>query len=231
MHSLSCSLPYQRLSPHHHHPVLANTTKLWPAQQRFVAHQHQRTTRLRNCTAADAAQPRRTPPSADQPGDDSKQQQQGQQPPPASRVAAPAEATSPNAQQPTPQQQQQQHQQSSASGSSSRPASSSSSSSKSRPATSTTKSPRKQQQHHQQRPFFLFAWIQTAVVLLSRTPRTLIAFLLGGVGAAMLLYSWALGSPLKRSHPYRWGNMLMLVKRSVGVCMGAVAKAMLCCVW
>jgi hypothetical protein len=37
-----------------------------------------------------------------------------------------------------------------------------------------------------------------------RMPSTLTTFLLGGLFSAFLLHSWALGSPLKRSHPYRW---------------------------
>lgn len=39
---------------------------------------------------------------------------------------------------------------------------------------------------------------------LKQLQSTLVAFLLGGLGAAMLLYGWARGNPLQRSHPYRF---------------------------
>jgi hypothetical protein len=99
------------------------------------------------------------------------------------------------------QQQQQQQQQTATPKPQPTPSNSRSGSrSSSRSGSSSSSKPRKQQQR---KPFFLFTWLNAAVAVLRRMPRALIAFLLGGAFSAFLLYSWALGSPLKRYRPYR----------------------------
>lgn len=177
--------------------------KPWPAQQ-------QHSCRI----SCKAAQPRRLPDEdsskssnsgvdtqgqsqqAPTPPQHAGQQQGHVQPQQTQQQSAPAAATSQQQVPPAlPQQQQQQ-----------RPAQPAP---QQKPRTSSTSSkkapPRKQQQ--QQRPFFLFTWFQAAAAALRKMPSTLATFLLGGIWAAFLLYGWARGNPLKRSHPYRFTLM------------------------
>lgn len=108
-----------------------------------------------------------------------------QQPP----VQPPSSGSSPAQQQPTK---------------ASKSSSSTSASNKTKSSSSKSQQPQPRRKQQPARPFFLFAWLQAAVAALRRMPSTLTTFLLGGLFSAFLLYSWALGSPLKRSHPYRF---------------------------
>jgi hypothetical protein len=57
-----------------------------------------------------------------------------------------------------------------------------------------------------------------AALLRVRLPAPLASFLLGGWAAALLLYGWAKGSPLRRSAPYRF-NMTFTEASKVCVCV------------
>jgi len=222
MFAQRCLHPVQR----HHRPfsdayltcstALCVPVKPWPAQQQHCCR-----------ISCKAAQPRRLPDEGSSESSSSGKETQGQSqqaPTPPQQAgqqqgqvqqqqtqqpSSPAAATSQQPQQqqqqqqqvppPLPQQQQQQQHQPAQPTPQQKPRTSSTSTSSKKPP------PRKPKQ--QQRPFFLFTLFQAAAAALRKMPSTLVTFLLGGIGAAFLLYSWARGNPLRRSHPYRFTLM------------------------
>lgn len=74
-------------------------------------------------------------------------------------------------------------------------------------ATPPTPSLRQQQQQHQQQKDSNHSrreptWLQRIVAALQHMPAALVAFVFGGLGACLLLFGWAKGSPMRKNQPY-----------------------------